>query len=161
MKKLTYLLPTTIFMFLTSCVSTKSTLKNVDNTAQKPKVLNNAFVLTEKSPDGKYGYDKDFPINLGFENEYTSAKNIVLFFNALTGLNNEKISYKKIDDCCPFPTKRSVMGAGMLVVYEVNFEGSEVTKKLYFNVFDKGKMMCPKGFKIKNTEQNTGKITTD
>ena len=69
MKKITYVFLTTIFMFLTSCVSTKSTLKNVDNTAQKPKVLNNAFVLTEKSPDGKYGYDKDFPINLGFENE--------------------------------------------------------------------------------------------
>lgn len=140
------------FLFLiasSSCTSTKSTLKNVDNNAVKPKIINNAFVITQKSTDNKYGYNKDYPINVGFDTEYTSVKNIALFFNALLGDQNEKISYKKVDDCCPFPTKRSTMGAGMLVVYEVLVEGSTAPKKLYFNVFDKGEIKCPKGFSIK------------
>ena len=132
-----------------SCVSTKSTLQNVDNNAIKPIVINNAFLITKKSSDLKYGYNKDYPINLGFDNEFTSVKNIELFFNALSGENYEKISYKKVDDCCPFPTKRSVMGAGMLVVYEVSIEGNNALKRLYFNIFDKGEILCPKGFSIK------------
>lgn len=150
MKKIVLLSAATVVLMFTSCVSTKSTLMNVDNTAVKPKILNNAFVITEQTNDPKYGYNKNYPINLGFDNEYTSVKNIALFFNAITGEKKEKISYKKVDDCCPFPTKRSVMGAGMLVVYEVTTEGSATIKTLYFNVFDKGKIVCPYGFSIKN-----------
>jgi hypothetical protein len=136
-------------LLLNSCVSTKSTLKNVDNNAVKPQIVNNAFVITEKANDFKYGYNKDYPINLGFDNEYTSAKNIALFFNAIVGENNQPVLYKKVDDCCPFPTSRSTMGAGMLVVYEVYTEGSNDKKTIYFNIFDKGIIVCPKGFYIK------------
>ena len=138
-----------LILNLVSCVSTKSTLQNVDNNAEKPKIVNNAFVITEKAADLRYGYNKDYPINLGFDNEYTSAKNIELFFNGLAGENNEKIMYQKVDDCCPFPTVRSAMGAGMLVVYEVFTEGNRDKKRLYFNIFDKGKIVCPAGFYIK------------
>ncbi len=150
MKKIQLFLLPLILLVSNSCVSTKSTLKNVDNTAIKPKIINDAFVIIEKSTDANYGFNKDYPINVGFENEYTSSKNIALFFNALTGQNNEKLTYKKVDDCCPFPTKKSTMGAGMLVVYEVHFEGNTNTTKLYFNVFDKGKIICPLGFSIKH-----------
>lgn len=150
MKKTNVVITALILAILNSCVSTKSTLKNIDNNALKPKIINNAFVITEKINDVKYGYNKDYPINLGFENEDTSVKNISLFFNALLGEKNQKITYKKVDDCCPFPTKRSVMGAGMLMVYEVRLEDDETVKTLYFNVFDKGIIACPKGFSIKN-----------
>lgn len=154
MKKINLYVLVFTLLILNSCVSSKSSLKNVDNTSLKPQIINNSFLITEKSGDPKYGYDKDYPINLGFDNEYTSPKNIPLFFNALSGENNEKIIYRKVDDCCPFPTKRSMMGAGMLVVYEVTIEGNITTKKLYFNVFDKGKIVCPKGFSIKKLNIN-------
>lgn len=137
-----------IFLF-TSCVSTKSTLQNVDNSIAKPQVLRDCFVITEYAPDEKYGYNKDYPINIGFDNERFSDKNIQYFFNALEGKSQEKITYKKVESCCPFPTKRSVMGAGTLDVYEVTFEGSTKKIMLYFNIYDKGKIMCPKGFSIK------------
>lgn len=150
MKRILTHLAILIVLIFTSCVSTKSTLKNIDNSALKPKIVNNAFVLTEKSTDSKYGYNKDYPINLGFEDEYKSAKNIPVFLNSLLGEKQEKISYKKVDDCCPFPTKRSVMGVGTLVVYEIITEGNPDIKTLYFNVFEKGKIICPKGFSIKN-----------
>jgi len=134
---------------LNSCGSIKSTLKNVDNSATKPLVRNNQFIISELAPDSNYGYNKDYPINLGFENEKYSPKNITYFFNTLEGPNGEKISYKKIDNCCPFPSKRSVVGAGTLDVYQISFEGSDKKVVLYFNIYDKGKVYCPKGFTIK------------
>lgn len=135
--------------FFTSCGSVKSTLQNVDNNAIKPPVRNNQFIINEYASDGKYGYDKDYPINLGFENEKYSPKNIVYFFNALEGPKGEKITYTKIDNCCPFPSKRSVMGAGTLEVYVITMDGSDSKFNLYLNIYEKGKVLCPKGLKIK------------
>lgn len=135
--------------FFTSCGSVKSTLQNVDNNAIKPPVRNNQFIINEYASDGKYGYDKDYPINLGFENEKYSPKNIVYFFNALEGPKGEKITYTKIDNCCPFPTNKSVMGAGTLEVYVITMEGNDTKLNLYLNIYEKGKVLCPKGLKIK------------
>ena len=138
---------------LTSCVSTKSTLKNIDNTALRPLVKDKAYVITEYATDSKYGYDQDYPINIGFINEKQEDINIQYYFSGLEGPNGEKISYKKVDTCCPFPTKNSLMGAGTIGIYEVTFEGSNKKITLYFNIYEKGKILCPKGFSIK-------KITT-
>lgn len=135
--------------FFTSCGSVKSTLQNVDNNAIKPPVRNNQFIINEYASDGKYGFDKDYPINLGFENEKYSPKNIVYFFNALEGPKGEKITYTKIDNCCPFPTNKSVMGAGTLEVYVITMEGNDTKLNLYLNIYEKGKVLCPKGLKIK------------
>lgn len=154
MKKHNLILFILFITLLTSCGSIKSTIKNIDNNAIKPTVRERQFVLTEYATDGKYGYDKDYPVNLGFENETYSPKNIVYFFNALAGPNGEKISYTKIDSCCPFPTKKSVMGAGTLDIYEVTFENSDKKITLYINIYEKGKVLCPKGFSIKKTKLN-------
>ncbi len=149
MKTFQLLLLVLFTAFFTSCGSVKSTIQNVDDTAIKPPVRNNQFMITEYASDGKYGYDKDYPINLGFENEKYSPKNIVYFFNALEGPKGEKITYTKIDNCCPFPSKRSVMGAGTLEVYVITMEGSDTKFNLYVNIYEKGKVLCPKGLKIK------------
>lgn len=137
--------------FLTlSCVNTKSTLKNVDNTALKPQIIDNHFVITEISNENKYGYDKDYPINIGFSHENEAQKNINYFFNALLDKNNESFTYEKIETCCPFPTKRTSMGVGTLDIYEITFSESGKKIKLHFNIYEKGKILCPIGFKIKN-----------
>ena len=145
--KLLFLLIT--FTLIISCGSIKSTLKNVDNTVPKPAMKDGHYVITEYSKDYKYGYDKNYPINIGFDNEKYGDRSIGYFFSALTGLNGEKITYKKIDSCCPFPTKRNVMGGGILDIYEITFEGNDKKIQLYINVIDKGKVLCPKGFLIK------------
>ncbi|AWM15170.1 2-dehydro-3-deoxyphosphooctonate aldolase [Flavobacterium sp. NRK F10] len=132
-----------------SCTSTKSTLKNINDTAKKPQVQNNAFIITEYAEDTKYGYDKDFPINIGLILERQEETFVTYFFNGLTGPNGEKILFKKVDTCCPFPTQHNNMGAGTLSIYEVQFEGTNITKKLYFNSYERGKIVCPKGFTIK------------
>ena len=58
----------TVIVLIASCGSIKSSLKNVDNNAPVPVVgKNNAFIITQYSKDKKYGYDKDYPINIFYK----------------------------------------------------------------------------------------------
>lgn len=146
MRKISLLCAT--FFCLSSCISTKLTIKNIDDSAVKPRVENNRFIITETSNDKKYGYDSDYPINIGFNKENEAVRNIQQFFNALSDEAGANFTYEKMENCCPFPTKRTAMGAGTLDVYQVTF-ASGLKKTLYFNIYEKGKIMCPVGFKIK------------
>lgn len=150
MKKIFFIL--TIFIFMSSCISTKSTLKNIDDTAIRPQIKAGQFVLTEYAMNSNYGTDSDYPINIGLISPASEESFIKYFFNAILGANGEKIEYKKIDTCCPFPTKHSNMGAGLLFMYEVNLEGSSKKQIFYFNIYEKGKIVCPKGFQIRKIE---------
>ena len=133
-----------------SCVSTKSTLKNVDDNAPIPSLTpNNTFVLTEHSKDKKYGYDPDYPINVFYRNTKDENLNAERFLNALAGPNGEKITFSKIESCCPFPTKRTEIGAGFLDVYELKWEGKTEPLKLYVNIYEKGYLLVPIGLSIK------------
>lgn len=145
---------TALFIFLlitvTSCISTKSTLKNVDDNA--PDLVlskNNTFVISLFSKDKKYGYNPDYPINIFFRNTKDESVNEIRFLNALAGPNGEKITYKRLETCCPFPTKRSDMGAGFLNVYELTWEGQKKPVNLYLNIYEKGILMVPMGLTLK------------
>ncbi|MEN2399886.1 2-dehydro-3-deoxyphosphooctonate aldolase [Flavobacterium sp. MC2016-06] len=134
-----------------SCVSTRSTLKNVDDNA--PDLIlkkNNTFAITLFSTDKKYGYDPDYPVNIFYRNTTENeAVNETRFLNALAGPNGEKLTYTRLETCCPFPTKRSNMGAGFLNVYELKWEGQKKPIKLYLNVYEKGILMVPMGLSLK------------
>ncbi|WP_374504850.1 2-dehydro-3-deoxyphosphooctonate aldolase [Flavobacterium sp.] len=136
-------------ILISSCVSTKSTLKNVDDTAPDLVVnSNNTFEIKLFSTDKKYGYDKDYPINIFYQTSKSDA-NQERFLNALAGPKGEKISYTKLESCCPFPTKRSDMGAGFLDVYELKWEGQKKPVVLYLNIYEKGVLMVPLGLRLK------------
>lgn len=142
-----------LFIIITSCVSTKSTLKNVDENAPTPKLsTKNTFIITQYSKDKRYGYDKDYPINVFYYNTLYETINQERFLNALAGPKGEKISYKKIENCCPFPTKHSKMGAGLLDVYEITWEGQKKPITLYMNMYEKGYLLVPIGLSIKKFE---------
>ncbi|GGF04305.1 2-dehydro-3-deoxyphosphooctonate aldolase [Flavobacterium limi] len=148
MKKIIVII--TLLICATSCVSTKSTLKNVDDNA--PDLVlskNNTFVIKEFSKDKKYGYNPDYPINIFFRNTKDETLNEVRFLNALAGPNGEKITYTRLETCCPFPTKRSDMGAGFLNVYELKWEGQKKPITLYLNIYEKGILMVPMGLSLK------------
>ncbi|TDP00354.1 2-dehydro-3-deoxyphosphooctonate aldolase [Flavobacterium sp. 245] len=133
-----------------SCMSTKSTLKNVDDNA--PDLIlkkDNTFAITLFSKDKKYGYHPDYPVNIFYRNTKDETLNETRFLNALTGPNGEKITYKRLETCCPFPTKRSDMGAGFLNVYELTWEGQKKPVTLYLNVYEKGILMVPMGLGLK------------
>ena len=133
-----------------SCVSSKSTLKNVDDSA--PDLIlkkDNTFAITLFSKDKKYGYNPDYPVNIFFRNTKDESINETRFLNALAGPNGEKITYTRLETCCPFPTKRSDMGAGFLNVYELKWKGLKKPIKLYLNIYEKGILMVPLGLTLK------------
>ena len=139
-----------IAFLLSSCVSTKSTLKNVDDNAPVPKLnADNSFVITSYSQDKKYGYDPDYPINVFFKDLKDETINQKRFLNALAGPKGEKITYAKTETCCPFPTKRNQIGAGFLDVYDITWDGQTAPLKLYFNIYEKGALMVPVGLSLK------------
>ena len=138
-----------LFLFA-SCISTKSTLKNVDDNAPIPKLTkNNTFVITEFSKDKKYGYDKDYPINIFYRGTKDDVINQQRFLNALAGPNGEAITFSKLESCCPFPSKNTEMGAGFLDVYEIKWEGLKKPILLYLNIYERGQLMVPVGFSLK------------
>jgi hypothetical protein len=56
-----------ILISITSCTSTKSTIKNIDDNAPDLQLVDNkTFYISEFSNDRKYGYDKDYPVNIFF-----------------------------------------------------------------------------------------------
>ncbi len=140
----------TLVLFATSCTSTKSTLKNVNEDAPTPTFVNNdTFAVLEYSKDKKYGYDKDYPVNLFYGNTTYENLNQQRYLNALAGPKGEKITYTKLENCCPFPTKRNIMGVGLLDVYELKWEGQRKPVTLYLNMYEKGVLMAPIGLTVK------------
>lgn len=148
MKKILLFFP--LLLLSSSCISTQSTIKNMDDNAPIPRLeSNNTFVITEYSKDQKYGYEKEYPINLFYSNTKNETINQQRYLNALAGPKGEKITYTKLESCCPFPTKRSEMGAGFLDVYELKWEGRQNPVTLYLNIYEKGVLMVPVGLTLK------------
>lgn len=139
----------TIVLLTASCGSIKSSLKNVDNSAPVPVVKNNAFVISAYSKDKKYGYNKDYPINIFYKGTKNDTINQQYFLNALAGPKGEKITFTKLENCCPFPTKTSEMGAGFLDVYELKWAGLKTPIILYLNIYERGQLMVPVGLSLK------------
>lgn len=139
---------------MTSCVSTRNTIRNIDDNALMPPLSKDkTFVITEVSKDKQYAYNEDYPVNLGFLPPTAVEINIQRFFGALSGPEGQKITYKKVDSCCPFPTKKYDMGAGILDIYEVAWDGLSAPKRIYINLFEKGKVVAPNGFTIRQITQ--------
>jgi hypothetical protein len=139
-----------LFITLSGCTSTKSTLQNTDDNAPNLQLTQrNTFIITEYSTDKKYGYNKDYPINIFFNNTNNETINQERFINALAGPKGEKITFSKLESCCPFPTKRSDMGAGLLDVYELKWDGQKQPVLLYLNIYEKGVIKVPVGLTLK------------
>jgi len=150
MKIKSLLLVVFVAVLSVSCISTKSTLKNVDDNAPEPVLTKNGwFLITEYAKDKKYGFDKNYPINIFYKSVADEDINPKRFLDALTGPKGESITFKKLESCCPFPSKRGDSGAGFLDIYEINYAGLKKPLKLYFNIYEKGYLFVPKGFGLK------------
>lgn len=146
MKKI--LLVILLSSLFTSCISTKSTIKNIDDSVIGP-ALNEAFgsfIITKNTVNKKYGYDKDYPVNVNFTSVEDGLNNQIRFLNALAGPKGEKIKYLQKDACCPFPTKKTDAGAGTIDTFEITWDGQTKPVLLYINKFEKGELLIPVGF---------------
>lgn len=136
-----------------SCVSTKSSIRNIDDNAAMPALTKEkTFVITEVSKDRKYGYDEDYPVNLGFLPIQAAEINVKRYFGALSGPNGEKLTYDRVDSCCPFPSAKNDMGAGIIDIYSVTWEGLKEPKRIHINLYEKGQVLAPNGFGIRQIQ---------
>lgn len=137
-----------LFTVLTSCISTRSTIRNIDDSIPGPELNEafNSFIITKNATDKKYGYNQDYPVNVGFTSIEDGTNNEIRFFNALAGPNGEKIKYQLKQSCCPFPTKKGDVGAATIDVFEITWEGQSKPVLLYIEKFEKGELMIPIGF---------------
>lgn len=136
-----------LLLLFTSCISTKSTIKNIDNSIIGPE-MNEAFgsfIITKNATSKKYGFNEDYPINVNFTSVEDGLNNQMRFLNALAGPNGEKIKYELKDSCCPFPTKKTDTGAGTIDTFEITWQGQTKPVLLYINKFEKGELLIPVG----------------
>lgn len=113
-------------LILASCSSKKNVITNNDTT---------------------YGYTEKNPVKVGgFNNGPSNERD---YLNSLTGPNGEKVEFYRNGSCCPFNTKNSPFGEGMLDQYSVFYEGIKDTAIIYVNMYDKAEIKAPVGFKFK------------
>lgn len=135
------------------CAPKSTFVKNIDSNAPIPILSHkNRFKLTESAPDAKYGYTSSYPINVFYVDAMNDTLNAQRFLNALAGPKGEKLQVQRKESCCPFPTKNHPLGAGMLEVYEVTWEGNKKPLTLYFNVYERGRLYIPKGLTAKKED---------
>lgn len=130
------------FCLLYSCKPTGLAIQNKNDQAVAPVVKENIFVLTEKSTNKKYGYSESFPVNLGFTHTIHQVKP-EQYLKALSGPNHEEITFKFIESCCPFLTKKGDMGTGLLDKYEISWAGLKKPLYIYINIYEKGDVFIP------------------
>ncbi|AIG30440.1 2-dehydro-3-deoxyphosphooctonate aldolase [Flavobacterium psychrophilum] len=136
-----------IILLMSSCISTKLTIQNINELAIKPALNEDfsSFIITKNATSKKYGYDPDYPVNVNFTSEEDGLNNQIRFLKALAGPKGEKIKYTQKDPCCPFPSKRANTGAGIIDVFEITWEGQNKPILLYINKFEKGELFIPIG----------------
>ncbi len=127
---------------LFSCKPSGLAILNKNDQAIPPTVKENIFVLTQKATDKKYGYSESLPVNLGFTHSIHQVKP-EQYLNALSGPNHEEITFKFIESCCPFITKKGDMGTGLLDKYEISWAGLKKPLYIYINIYEKGDVLIP------------------
>jgi hypothetical protein len=115
-----------------------------------------AYELTEPTTDKTYGYEKSNPINVGGASEQSGPLNERRFLNGLSGPNGETVQYHRIGSCCAFKTPNGFSNMGLLDRYKVYWEGCTDTAILYINMYDKGDLKVPVGFKAKSMKWQLG-----
>ncbi len=108
------------------------------------------YKLVESATDKTYGYNPSNPIKVGGAAEMSGPLNERRFLNGLSGPNGEAIQYHRTGSCCGFKTPNGFNNHGMLDRYKVYWEGCQDTAILYLNMYDKGDLKVPVGFKAGN-----------
>ncbi|QOW11980.1 2-dehydro-3-deoxyphosphooctonate aldolase [Kaistella flava (ex Peng et al. 2021)] len=102
---------------------------------------------TNQSTDSTYGFTEKKPIKVGGgEGGPLSERK---YLNSLIGPNGESVTFNRIGSCCFFKSSSSPMGGGLLDKFAVTYEGKKDTVVLYLNMYEKGKLLAPVGFKMK------------
>ncbi len=108
------------------------------------------YMLTEKSDDKTYAYDRSNPVKVGGVKESSGPANERRYLNGLAGPNGEEIGYQRFGSCCPFTTPNGTFqNSGMLDIYMVYWKGGKDTFRIFINMYDEGDLKIPVGLTAK------------
>lgn len=144
-----------IFIFallFVDCGSKKvNTTNSADTRTEKVKLLDkNTYLLSTYSNDSTYAFTEGNPVKVGGINQNEGPTNEGRFLRALLGPKGQKVYYQRAGSCCFFKTPNGFDGSGgVLDRYEVWYTGSKDTFSIYINMYDKGNLYIPIGFKAK------------
>lgn len=139
-----------ISVLLSSCGGSSLVILNANDKTPVPKIsAEGAFVLQGYSKEKRYGTEKSYPINVFYGTSKNDTLNVQRFMKALVGPHGESLRYTKIKTCCPFASKHSDMGVGLLDQYEVTWPNQKNPMLLYFNNYEKGELLVPVGLRLK------------
>jgi hypothetical protein len=137
-------------LLLLSCGGSTLVIKNCSDKTPTPKLTaSDTFVITEYSKEKRYGTEKEYPINVFYGSAKNDSINVKRFLNALAGPHGEPIRYSKVKTCCPFTSKHSEMGVGLLEQYKITWPNQKIPMLLYFNNYEKGPLLVPVGLRLK------------
>lgn len=142
----------TVFVFsMYSCKTAENAVKGGDDRTNEVEMLNNStYFLTEYASDENYGFSKELPVKVGGIKENEGPVNERRYLNALLSNEGSELRFFRSGSCCAFTTPNGLIGnTGLLDVYKLYLEGSTDTTILYFNMYDKGDLFIPKGFRSK------------
>ena len=94
-----------------------------------------------------YGFSPTEPIHVGGGPEGQHA-----FLDSLRGPEGQALAWRRLGSCCEFETPNSLMGLGLLDMYEVIYEGQERSAILYLDMYDAGPVEAPSGFVLSPEE---------
>jgi hypothetical protein len=102
--------------------------------------------LTRTASSDSYGWSQMMPVKIG-GGLGEGGNRTYQFLNTLRGPNGEDVHYDRVGTCCPFNSPKSPFedGGALLEVYVISYKGLETPRRLYFNWYDEGEMMIPKG----------------
>lgn len=142
-----------VFAGLVSCTSTRQTVLNINDQAVTPPLKEGRFILTQKSNDPKYGYNEAYPVNVFYLTANNDTINAVRYLKSLRGPQGEPLTFTHVGSCCPFPSTRTLVGAGFLQIYELESPGFSGKKRLYINPHAKGEILIPEGLSSADLSQ--------
>lgn len=144
-------------LVLSACTSSKRTAiagatvpaSGDTRTKEVAYLDNNTYKLEELATDKAYGYEQSNPIKVGGARDMSGPLNERKFLNGLAGPNGEAIGYYRTGSCCGFKTPNGFDNIGLLDRYKVYWKGCKDTAILYINMYDKGDLKVPVGFRAK------------
>src|ERR1041384_5598290 len=135
----------TLLLLVSSCSSTQPASPQPQKTIASTSVQGRGYPfgdsgsgpftgLTKPAPAAYYGSQAN-PITVG-GGLGSGSRNEQLYLKSLRGPNGEVIEYERRGSCCPFDTKNSEFGSGLLDAYNITYPGLAKPVVLYINMYD-------------------------
>lgn len=100
-------------------------------------------------PSGEYGFSETNPILVAGLGAPNRPSNEHLFLSLLRSPAGEAVQFRRLGNCCRFPTPNLPHGDdGLLDRYEVTHSGLAEPVVLYLNMYDPGTVRAPRGFNL-------------